>query len=155
MSWCAKKQSTVSRSSIEAEYRSIASTTSEIMCIQSLLSELQVHTNSKATIWCDKISAISLTANPILHSRTKHMELDLYFIREQVMKDKIRASYIPSTYQKADVLTKPLSQQSFANFIRELNVDIADINQRSQVPVYIPEAVQELDEDKRLRKKST
>lgn len=71
----------MSRSSTEAEYKSVASATAEIMWIESLLSELKVKTSSKATIWCDNLSATLLAANPVLHSRTKHMKLDLYFVR--------------------------------------------------------------------------
>jgi len=113
ISWCAKKQSTVSRSSTEAEYRSIASASAELIWIQSLLSELKIEINGKPTIWCDNLSAIAITANPVLHSRTKHMELDIYFVREHLMKNKVQINHIPSTYQVADILTKPLSKQSF------------------------------------------
>lgn len=113
----------MSRSSTEAEYRSVASATTEIMWIESLLSELKVESNSKATVWCDNLSTILLTANPILHSRTKHMELDLYFVREQVIKENLTVNHIPSSYQKADILTKPLSKPSFIRLRQELHVE--------------------------------
>lgn len=77
-----KKQSTISRSNAEVEFRSVASATAEIIWIKSLLSELKININSNTTIWCDNLNTVSLTANPILHSRTKHMELDLYIVRE-------------------------------------------------------------------------
>lgn len=89
ISWCSKKQPTVSRSSTEAEYKSVASATAEIMWIESLLSELKVKTSSKATIWCDNLSATLLAANSVLHSRTKHMKLDLYFVRIS-LENKLR-----------------------------------------------------------------
>ena len=65
ISWTSKKQTTISKSSAEAEYRSIASATSEIIWLQSILKELNLLNNQKATIWCDNQSSIYMTANPI------------------------------------------------------------------------------------------
>lgn len=73
-----KKQSTISRSSTEAEYRSVASATVEIIWIKSLISELKIKVHNKATMWCDNMSTIALTANSALHSRTKHMKLHIF-----------------------------------------------------------------------------
>lgn len=125
-----------------SEYRIIASAIAEIMWIKSLLSELQIKSSNKLTLWCDNQSLISLTANPVLHSRTIHMEIDLYVVREQVINRNLKVSYIPSTYQKADILTKPLSWPNFIRFGRE-NVDETDIKFRSDAPIYIPEAIQD------------
>ncbi|KAL5539517.1 hypothetical protein UlMin_045196 [Ulmus minor] len=79
VSWSSKKQHVVSRSSIEAEYRSLANATSEMLWLQSLLSELKVEFRNSPILWYDNMSTVSLSANPILHFRTKHMELDLYW----------------------------------------------------------------------------
>lgn len=98
ISWCSKKQPIISKSSIEAQYRSVASATAEIMWFESLLSELQIKTHSKTTIWCDNLSTVSVIASPVLHSRTKHMELYRYFIREQVMKGKFNINHILAAY---------------------------------------------------------
>lgn len=98
MSWCLRKQPTISRSSIELQYRSLASMTIEMMWLESLLSELKVEVN-KSTIWCDNLRTVSLIANPILHSRTNYMELDLYFVREQVDKGRFNINRIPALYQ--------------------------------------------------------
>lgn len=76
-----------------------------------------------ATVWCNNASAVMLAANPVLHSRTKHIELDIYFVREQVAKGKICINHIPALYQKADILTKSLSCARFINPRKELNVD--------------------------------
>jgi len=131
VSWCSKKQSTTSKSSTEAEYRSVASATSELMWIKSLLSELKININSKTVLWCDNLSTVSLTANPILHSKTKHMELDMYFVREQVLNGKLQVNHLPSTYQRADILTKPLSAKTFRRLKQELNVIDASVQQNS------------------------
>lgn len=81
ISWSSKKQSVVSRSSTEAEHRSLANAMSEILWIQSLLTELHLQCYKIPTLWCDNISTIALSANPILHARTKHLELDIHFVR--------------------------------------------------------------------------
>ncbi|CAA0817787.1 cysteine-rich RLK (RECEPTOR-like protein kinase) 8, partial [Striga hermonthica] len=85
ISWSSKKQHIVSRSSTEAEYRSLAHAACDVVWLQSLLSELKVHTPQPATIWMDNQGAVSLAGNPVYHSRTKHFEIDLHFIREKVV----------------------------------------------------------------------
>ncbi|KAL5564064.1 hypothetical protein UlMin_033811 [Ulmus minor] len=126
ISWCSKKQHVVSRSSTEAEYRSLANATSEILWLQSLLSELKVHFRYPPTLWCDNMSTISLSANPVLHSRTKHMELDLYFVREKVIAKELEVNHVPSIDQVADVFTKPLSAQFFNRLKGKLTVIAAE-----------------------------
>lgn len=133
VSWCSKKQNTVSRSSTEAEYRSVAAGVAEVMWLKSLLSEVLGHVIESSTIWCDNSSAVQLTANPILHSRTKHVELDLYFVREQVAKGDIIINHIPALYQKADILTKSLSSARFLRLREELNVEAAEGKKEEEV----------------------
>ncbi|KAL5568742.1 hypothetical protein UlMin_025317 [Ulmus minor] len=65
VSWSSKKQSVVSRSSTEAEYRSLANATSKIVWLQSILSELRVDAKTAHVLWCDNTSTISLSVNPI------------------------------------------------------------------------------------------
>ncbi|KAK9912823.1 hypothetical protein M0R45_036663 [Rubus argutus] len=68
ISWCSKKQSAVSRSSTEAEYRSMADTTSEIMWLSLLLKDLHIELKDTPTLHCDNVSALALATNPIYHS---------------------------------------------------------------------------------------
>ncbi|XP_027338193.1 uncharacterized protein LOC113852144 [Abrus precatorius] len=75
--WVAKKQNVVSQTSIEAKFRSIASLVVEICLLKSLLTKLKIKVTRPPLIWCDNLSAIILTANPVLHSKFKHFELDL------------------------------------------------------------------------------
>ena len=75
ISWQSKKQHIVSRSSIEAEYRSLASLAVEITWLRSLLSELQLPLAKPLLVWCDNLSAVKLSTNPVLHVRTKHISL--------------------------------------------------------------------------------
>ena len=74
----------VARSSTEAEYRSLALATAEVTWIRSLLSELHIPHGTPIT-FCDNMSIVALAHNPVMHSRTKHMELDLIFVREKVI----------------------------------------------------------------------
>lgn len=83
MSWCAKKQPTVARSSTEAEYRARAQTTKDLVWIQ-LLTELHMPISPPHVLCCDKKSTMALALNPIFHARTKHIEIDYHSIREQV-----------------------------------------------------------------------
>jgi histone deacetylase 1/2 len=84
VSWNAKKQATVSRSSTEAKYKSLSNATTEVMWVQTLLNELGVSQSKAAVLWCDNIGATYLFANPVFHARTKHIEVDYHFIRERV-----------------------------------------------------------------------
>ena len=84
ISWSSRKQPTVSRSSTEAEYKALANGTAKVTWIQSLLKELQVMQPRAPVLWCDNLGATYLTANPVFHTRTKHIEVDFHFVREKV-----------------------------------------------------------------------
>ena len=80
ISWSARKQATVSRSSTEAEYKSLANATAEVIWLQTLLTELEINHPMTATLWCDNLGATYLSANPVFHARTKHIEVDYHFV---------------------------------------------------------------------------
>jgi histone deacetylase 1/2 len=84
ISWSSRKQPTVSRSSTEAEYKAIANGTAEVTWLQSVLRELEVFQSHAPTLWCDNLGATFLTANPMFQARTKHIEIDFHFVRENV-----------------------------------------------------------------------
>lgn len=108
ISWCSKKQSAVSRSSTEAEYRSMADTTSELQWLPILLSELHVDLAAVPVLHCDNISALALATNPVHHSKLKHIEVDVHFTRAQVKAGTIRVQFISTKEQLADLFTKGL-----------------------------------------------
>ena len=108
VSWSAKKQLVVSRSSIEAEYRSIALTTATLFWLCMLFNELQVPLPSIPILWCDNVSALALASNPLFHARTKHIEVDYHFVREKVLNRDILVKFISTIDQVADILTKAL-----------------------------------------------
>lgn len=122
ISWSSKKQHIISRSSTEAEYRSLAHVTADLVWIQSLFTDLSISLSSPPTVWCDNLGAVHLSANPVMHARTKHVELDIYFVRDLVLQKRILVCHLPASAQVADVFTKPLSAMSFLPIRIKLNV---------------------------------
>lgn len=122
VSWSSRKQATVSRSSTEAEYKAIANVTAEMIWVQSLLKELGIFQHKPPRLWCDNLGATYLTTNPMFHARTKHIEVDFHFVREQVARKAMEVRFISSKDQIADGLTKPLPRAPFVANCRNLNV---------------------------------
>jgi len=113
VSWSARKQRTVSLSSTESEYKALADTVAELTWLQDLLGELRVSLKTAPTLWCDNLGATYLSANPVFHARTKHVEVDFHFVREKVAQGKLSVKFISTNDQIADVFTKPLPSQRF------------------------------------------
>lgn len=122
LSWKSKKQSTVSRSSSEAEYRALASLTCELQWLQYLFKDLHISLDQPISVYCDNKSAIYLAHNPIFHERTKHIEIDCHVIREKIQTGLIHLLPVSSAAQLADVLTKPLPAPSFNSLISKLGL---------------------------------
>ena len=121
ISWWSRKQQVTFRSSTEAEYRSIAQTSAKLTWVQALLQELQVPFSTPILL-CDNHSAVAIAHNPIFHSKTKHMEIDVFFVREKVLSKQLLIYHIPALDQWADILTKPLSSARFELLRSKLNV---------------------------------
>ena len=122
ISWCARKQAIVSRSSTEAEYKALANATAEIIWVQSILKELGVKSSQAPCLWCDNLGATYLYVNHVFHARTKHIEIDFHFVRERVANKKLDIQFIYSKDQVADGFTKALPTRSFEEFKRNLNL---------------------------------
>lgn len=108
VSWKTKKQRSVSKSSAEAEYRSMSATASELVWLQGLLEDLHVTVPLPVCMHCDNTSAEHLAQNPMFHDKTKHLKREMHYVREQVENGFIKTKHVSSSNQLADLLTKAL-----------------------------------------------
>ncbi|KAJ9544227.1 hypothetical protein OSB04_023934 [Centaurea solstitialis] len=122
ISWSSKRQHVVSRSSVEAEYRGIANVVAETAWLRNLLLELSCPLSRATIVFCDNVSAMYLASNPVQCQRTKHVEIDLHFVRECVVIGHVRVLHVPSAYQYADIFTKNLPTSLFLDFRNSLNI---------------------------------
>lgn len=122
LSWKSKKQVVVSRSSIEAEYRSIALATCELIWIQQLLRDLLVTVTGPTKLYCDNKSAIHIANNPVFHERTKHIEIDCHTVRDQVKAGKLLMFHVSTGNQLGDILTKPLHHGPFNSLLHQMSL---------------------------------
>ncbi|KAK4347085.1 hypothetical protein RND71_033424 [Anisodus tanguticus] len=113
VSWSAKRQATLSRSSAEAEYRGVANVVSELCWLRNLLLELHFSIQKATLVYCDNVSAVYLSGNQGQHQRTKHIEMDIHFVCEKVARGQVRVLHVPSRYQIADIFTKSLPSVLF------------------------------------------
>lgn len=116
LSWSAKKQAIVARSSTKVEYKALANvaTEIEIVWLLQVFKDLQVHhLITSPTLWCDNISALSLATIHVFHAHTKHVEVDFHFVREKIALKQLCVRHVPSGFQIANILTKPLTVAKF------------------------------------------
>nr|GEU28984.1 retrotransposon protein, putative, unclassified [Tanacetum cinerariifolium] len=112
LSWSAKRQVTLSRSSVEEEYRGVANVVTEAAWIRNLLLELHAPLTTATLVYCDNVSAVYLSTNHVQHQRTKHIEIDIHFVQD----------YVPSRFRYADIFIKGLPSALFLEFRSSLNV---------------------------------
>lgn len=128
VSWQSKKQGSVSRSSTESEYRSLANTAAEISWIRHLLCDLKIQIPQAPLLKCDNLSALALASNPVFHSRIKHLDNDFHFVRERVQHKDLCLEYVSTKEQTADIFTKGLPSPLFRSHCINLRlVTLAEI----------------------------
>ncbi|KAJ9547414.1 hypothetical protein OSB04_019957 [Centaurea solstitialis] len=121
MSWISKKQNSVSTSTAEAEYVAAGICCAQVLWLRNQLQDYDIQL-SKIPIYCDNTSAIAIANNPVLHSKTKHIEVRYHFIRDHVMNGDIELHLVPTEYQLADLFTKPLDVTRFNMLFSELGM---------------------------------
>ncbi|GJS46767.1 ribonuclease H-like domain-containing protein [Tanacetum coccineum] len=122
LSWSFKRQPTLSQSSAEADYRGVTNAVAETCWLRNLLRELHNPLSSAKLVYCDNVSVIYLSYNPVQHQRTKHIEIDIHFVRDLVVAGQVRVLHVPSRYQFADIFTNGLPSALFEEFRSSLSV---------------------------------
>ncbi|GJX34047.1 ribonuclease H-like domain-containing protein [Tanacetum coccineum] len=98
LTWSSKRQDTLSRSSAEAEYRGVANAVAETSWIRNLLRELHTPLFTATLVYCDNVSVVYMSANPVQHQRTKLIEIDIHFVRDKVAAGHVRVLHVPSRF---------------------------------------------------------
>ncbi|GJX75236.1 ribonuclease H-like domain-containing protein, partial [Tanacetum coccineum] len=122
LSWSSKRQFTLSRSSAEVEYRGVANVVAETCWLRNLLRELHTPLSTATIVYCDNVSAVYLSSNPVQHQRTKHIEIDIHFVCDLVTTGHIWVLHVPSRYQYTDIFTKGLPTALLDEFRDSLSV---------------------------------
>ncbi|GJV99752.1 ribonuclease H-like domain-containing protein [Tanacetum coccineum] len=128
LSWSAKRQVTLSRSSAEAKYCGVANVVAETVWIRNLLLELHALLTTATLVYCDNVSSVYLSTNPVQHQRTKHIEIDIHFVRDYIASGQVRVLHVSSRFQYESIFTKGLPSALFLEFRSSLNI------RRSPVP---------------------
>ncbi|KAG7578454.1 Retrotransposon gag domain [Arabidopsis thaliana x Arabidopsis arenosa] len=122
IAWKTKKQDVVSFSSAEAEYRAMSFTARELKWNRELLGCFGVSHPQAMRLYCDNKAALHIAANPVFHERTKHIERDCHFIRDEIQDGSLVTAHLTTTEQPADIFTKALGSQQFAYLRRKLGM---------------------------------
>ena len=122
VSWLSKKQTSISLSTAEEEYITAASCCTQVLWMKQTLKYLQIQFSEPIPIFCDNTSAISISKNPVMHSKTKHIPIKYHFVREQVAEKNIKLEYVGTKEQIADIFTKPLPREAFEYLRQKLGI---------------------------------
>jgi hypothetical protein len=90
--------------------------------MKKTLQDIQLNYDEPISIFCDNISAISISKDPVMHSETKHILIKFHFLREQVTEKNIKVEYIGTKEQIVDIFTKPLPRETFEYLLQKLGI---------------------------------
>nr|GFB87111.1 retrovirus-related Pol polyprotein from transposon TNT 1-94 [Tanacetum cinerariifolium] len=121
VSWMSKKQNCTAMSSAEAEYVALSVSCAQVVWMRTQLQDFGFNYN-KISLYCDSQSAISISCNPVQHSRTKHIHTRYYFIKEQVKNGIIELYFVRTEYQLAYMFTKALPENRFKYLVRRIGM---------------------------------
>ena len=122
VTWRSKKQNVVARSSAELEFRAIAQGLCELLWLKIILDDLRIQWDDPMKLYYDNKSA-NIAHNPIQHDKTKHIEVDRHFIKENLKEGVVCMSYVPSEHQLADIQTKWLNNSMFHDLVFKLGME--------------------------------
>nr|GEU45804.1 hypothetical protein [Tanacetum cinerariifolium] len=121
VSWMSKKQNCTAMSTAEAEYVALSTSCAQVMWMRTQLQDYGFNYN-KIQLYCDSQSAISISCNPVQHSRTKHIHTQYHFIKEQVENGIIELYFVKTEYQLVDMFTKALPKDRFKYLVRRIGM---------------------------------
>ena len=122
VSWISKKQTSISLSTIEVEYIAATECCTQVEWMKQTLQDIKVVFEEPTIIHCDNTSAISLSKNPVHHSKLKHIPIKFHYLREQAPNKNIKLEYVSTQEQVADMFTKHLSKDVFEYLRQRLGV---------------------------------
>ena len=122
MTWQSKKQNVVARSSVEVKFHEMASGICELLWLQKIMMELRLPFETPMKLYCDNKATINIANNPMQHYRTKHIEIGSHFIKEKRERGDICMSFIPTSQQVVDILTKGLFKPNFDALVNKLGL---------------------------------
>jgi hypothetical protein len=122
ISWISKKKSSVSLSTFEEEYIVAKTCCKQVLWMKLTLIDIQVEYDEPIPIYCDNTRTISISKNPVIHSKMKHIPIKYHFLREQVIEKNIKVEYVGTKEHVSYIFTKPLPRESFENLRQRLGV---------------------------------
>jgi hypothetical protein len=122
VTWRSKKQKVVALSSAEAEFRGMSKGLCELLWLKRLLTEIGFEPKTEMKLFCDNKAAIEISHNPVQHDRTKHIEVDRHFIKQNLEGKIIKFPFVRSEDQLADMLTKAVSSKVFHSSLDKLGI---------------------------------
>jgi Reverse transcriptase (RNA-dependent DNA polymerase) len=136
ISWQAKKQTTVAQSTVESEYAAMAHAAKELLWLQQLLKDLGMSKYTPTILYGDNQGAISLAKNPTHHAKTKHVDVQLHFIRDHVEKGTINVEYCPTDDMLADLMTKGLPRERHENLLERMGMRTHEVSTSGSVELF-------------------
>ena len=132
--WSSKKQPIVTLSTTEVEFVAAATCSCQAIWLRKMLEILNLNQPGTTVIYCDNMSTIKLSKNPVLHGRSKHINVRFHFLRDLCKEGTIELNFCRSDEQIADLFTKPLKQPLFEKLRKKMGMSrIQDIVQEDEV----------------------
>lgn len=120
--WSSRKQDIVTLSSTEAEYVAATACACHCVWLKGILQELWVIDSKCVDILCDNDSTIKLSKNPVMHRRTKHIDVRYHYLRNLSSEGVVQLVFCGTNDQVADIMTKPIKLDQFVKLRNLLGV---------------------------------